>query len=76
MPNSPAAGMYCYKAIMAGDSPCSQCPARDIRSKGSRTVLMRNPICDCRMLADASLIRWNGEEACLLTCRQIPGENT
>lgn len=73
MPNSPAVGMHCYKAIMGQDTPCEKCPAREIRAKKNDAVLLTNPICDCQVLADATLIRWNEEDACLLTCRTIPG---
>lgn len=76
MPNAPTTGMYCYNAIMGTDFPCSKCPARDIRQKKNNAILMHNPVYNIDALADASLIRWNGEDACLLTCRQIPKENS
>ena len=63
-------GMFCYQALMGRSSRCPGCPAADIRHrKQGQSVLdvPANPL-----LAEAGLIRWNGREACMVTCREIP----
>lgn len=66
-----AEGLRCYQAFLHRDAPCGNCPARDIRRDVNRTVEFYNPVLDVWSLADASLIRWSGREACLISCHDI-----
>ena len=69
-----APGMYCYRALMGEAQRCAGCPALNIREARNSRKKMHNRNFDLEVLADATLIRWNGEDACLLTCREIPKE--
>lgn len=65
-------GMPCYKAYFHRDTPCGQCPARAARENGGHAVMeMYNPQLQVWSEADASCIRWKGEEAVLLSCHDI-----
>lgn len=67
-------GMRCYKALMGKESRCPGCPALNIRETKNNSAIMYNDQFDLKTLADATAIRWNREEACLVTCREIPKE--
>lgn len=64
-------GMHCYEAFFHRSSPCAQCPARGIREKVNHTMEIYNPVLKVWSIADASLIRWSGKDACLLSCQDI-----
>lgn len=64
-------GMCCYRAFFGRSGPCEQCPARNIRTSVNRTMEVYNRILNVWSSADAALIRWEGREACLLTCHDI-----
>ncbi len=67
-----APGMHCYKALMGMEERCPGCPALNIREKKNGRKKMHNERFRLDVLADATRIQWGGEEACLLTCREIP----
>ena len=67
-------GMHCYKALMGLSSRCPGCPALNIRQKKNDRKKMHNERFALDVLADATLIQWDGEDSCLLTCREIPKE--
>lgn len=69
-----APGMYCYKTLMGQPQRCAGCPALNIRQCKNDRKRMHNRNFNLEVLADATLIQWGGEEACLLTCREIPRE--
>lgn len=64
-------GIRCHEAFFHRDTPCEWCPAKGIRSAVNQTMEVYNPILDIWSIADASLIRWGGEDACLLSCHDI-----
>lgn len=63
-------GMLCYRALAGRESRCEDCPALTVRESGNSSVVR-----SCRfamdMTAEASLLRWEGKEACMVTCRKI-----
>lgn len=65
-------GMTCHKALMGEETRCAGCPALHIRQEKNGRKRMHNRRFDLEVLADATLIQWGGEDACLLTCREIP----
>jgi len=69
-PNA-AVGMKCHKCLMGLDERCPNCPAADIRSKKNFSRQIENLYLSKTVQADASLIRWRGQDACLLNCREI-----
>jgi len=69
-----APGMYCYQTLMGNKERCHGCPASNIRQCKTDRRMMQNKQFDLDVLADATLIQWDGEKACLLTCREIPKE--
>ena len=65
-------GMYCYQALMGREERCPDCPGKNIRKDRNNSCLLCNTQFGPTVLSDATLIRWDGAEACLLTCRQLP----
>lgn len=65
-------GMCCYKALMGREERCPGCPAVNIREKKTNTALLQDGKFPLEILAEATLIQWNGEESCLMTCRKMP----
>ena len=65
-------GMYCYQGLMGQQERCADCPCRNIRKEKNSSAVMYNPKFDWNILADATLIQWEGVESCLLTCRRLP----
>ncbi len=65
-------GMFCYSALMGLPRRCPGCPSADISRTGTCSALMRNEKFNLQVLAEATLIQWEGEESCLMTCRQLP----
>ena len=68
-------GMLCYRVLMDRQQRCPGCPALGIREKGNERAVMYNEKFSLDVLADATRIRWEGNDSCLLTCREIP-QNT
>ena len=65
-------GMRCHKALMGKEERCQGCPALGIREKKNSNAVMYNVRFDLKTLVDATAIHWDREEACLVTCREIP----
>ena len=65
-------GMYCHKVLMGLDERCPGCPALNIREKKNGRKKLFNKRFAVETLTDATLIQWEGQEACLLTSREIP----
>ena len=64
-------GMPCYKAFFRQDEPCEACPAKNIKDNINKTAEIYNPVMDVWAAADASLIRWGENDACMLSCHDI-----
>lgn len=64
-------GMCCYEVIMGRDARCEGCPCANIRNTRTDSAVMFSEKFDLRVQADATLVRWDGEESCLLTCRSL-----
>ena len=64
-------GMRCHEVFFHRDTPCQRCPAKGVRSCGPQSMEIYNPILDIWTSANSSLIRWEGQEACLLACHDI-----
>lgn len=64
-------GMCCHKAFFHRESPCELCPVRGIKSIRSKTMEVYNPVLDVWSIADACMIKWGSDEACLLACHDI-----
>ena len=65
-------GMRCHQALKGSPQRCAGCPALGIREKVNTSARMYNAQFKLDVLADATLIQWDGTESCLLTCREIP----
>ena len=64
-------GMRCYEAFFHRDSPCEQCPVWGIRKIRNQTMEIYNPVLKVWSMADACMIRWGKEDACLLVCHDV-----
>lgn len=65
-------GMYCYRALMGREDRCPGCPAAGIRQQKNGRAVLHIPGFSGPVLSESSLIRWRGEDACMMTCREIP----
>jgi len=64
-------GMLCHKILMGLDERCPGCPAQGIYDKKNNTHVMVNEVLDLTVLSEASAIKWDGRDACLIVCRPI-----
>ena len=64
-------GMTCHKGFFDRDCRCENCPAKDIRKNKTASSVVHNACFCMDVLAEATLIQWDGEQSCLLTCREI-----
>ena len=64
-------GHICYKTLRGLDAPCPGCPAQDIREKKNAEQIIPNPKEGVDALCEATLIRWDGKDACLMSCQEI-----
>ena len=71
-------GMTCYGGLMGLENRCAGCPSFNIRQEKNCARMIHNPKFDLYAIAEATLIQWEDEQACLITCRQLPkrGEKT
>ena len=60
-----AEGMTCYRAFMNRETPCAHCPM----SKDGELSINNHKLGVC-VRAKAHEIQWNGQSACLITCRE------
>ena len=67
-------GMFCYRELMGRSDRCPGCPAEGIYQRKNGRKRMFNHRFGVEALADATLIQWEGDPSCLLTCREIPKE--
>lgn len=65
-------GVTCYKAFQNRDVKCEDCPVDRVnRDRKNYTMEFYNSHLDVLSEADASLINWKGQEAVMLSCRDI-----
>lgn len=64
-------GMRCYKALMGQNQRCAGCPCANILTTKTDSAELYNRVFDLHVLAEATLVRWGGNESCLLTCRKL-----
>lgn len=64
-------GMRCYEVFFERTEACVECPVKDIRNKINSTIEKYNPVLKVWSLADASYIKWESKDACLLCCHDI-----
>ena len=67
------AGMRCYKALMGKNQRCPGCPCANILETKTDSARMYNEVFDLNVLAEATLVKWNGTQSCMLTCRKLTG---
>ncbi len=61
-------GEPCYTAIMQQDSPCEQCPIKELKKgKTKPTQVINNCLHKC-VMAKAQKLYWNGKNAMLIIC--------
>ncbi len=65
-------GCLCYQGMIGRSSPCPGCPALDIRGKGTDRVVLVDAQTRQNILLEASMVRWEGKDCCLMTCRTLP----
>ena len=63
-------GMTCHKAFFGTDCRCENCPSRNIAQTKTASSIVHNDRFHMDILAEATMIQWDGEPSCLLTCRE------
>ena len=64
-------GTPCYQGIMGREKRCEGCPACSIARDKTCTAVLHNDRLGVKMHSEATLIQWEGREACLLTCHSL-----
>ena len=64
-------GMLCHKALLGCPQRCDNCPSLNIQNRRNASAILHNQKFDLDILAEATLIQWDGRESCLLTCREL-----
>jgi len=59
--------MCCYKALMGRDTPCEGCPCQKILEKKTDSKVLYNERDDVFTDTEATLVRWGGKQACMMT---------
>lgn len=67
-------GGLCYQVLMGRTQRCPGCPAEKIREKKNGCAVLTDGKYPLEILAEATLVQWQGSEACLMTCRKLPGQ--
>lgn len=65
-------GMHCYNALLGRTAPCANCPSARIHQTVTDSAVVYNEKFGLHVLTEATLIQWDGEPSCLLTCRELP----
>ena len=66
-------GMPCYKALMGQNQRCPGCPCVNILQTKTGSARMYSEVFGHNMLAEATLVKWEGTQSCMLTCRKLDG---
>ena len=65
-------GMICYRALEKREAPCRECLLAKMEDRKNHTGLLRDKGPQGTILVEATRIRWNGEDTCLVSGRRIP----
>ena len=63
-------GDICHEKIMHRSTPCENCPMASMGERGFAKTLISSQYLDTPVVAESTRIHWNGNEACLITCRE------
>ncbi len=69
-------GQQCYRCLMGRESPCPACPAQGLALHDSREEIIVNSVLNLQVLTEATSIHWNGQNACLITCRELKSKDS
>ncbi len=64
----------CYRALLGREERCIGCPAQNIRNTRTGRSFLWDERYQKKLLSEAALIQWEGQDACLMTCRALPEE--
>lgn len=67
------AGTRCYEALFGYSTPCERCPMKEKLAcpAGAEQMELYNSRLKIWNLAEASTIKWDGTDACMITCQNI-----
>lgn len=65
-------GMPCYRALENREEPCRECPLAKMADRKNQTGLLKGKDTQGTILVEATRIRWDGEDTCLISGRRIP----
>lgn len=65
-------GAPCYQVMKNRETPCPYCPMKKLGENTTASHLKYNAALDAQILLEATRIRWEGENACLMTSRKMP----
>ena len=67
------AGMTCYRVMENRNIPCAHCPLQKLADRKNHSCLFCDRKYQEPILLEATKIRWDGENACLISGRRNPG---
>lgn len=65
-------GMLCYKALKGLDCRCANCPVDHLPETGTASTIGCDERHHFHVLTEASRVRLNDADTCLITCRELP----
>ncbi len=65
-------GLPCYQALMGQNSPCAGCPMATLQDKKSSWTVIEDSRYHCKVLMEATRIRWQDQDHCLITGHRLP----
>ncbi len=69
-------GDICYRALTGLDQPCASCPVQETLRSGACHCALDSPRSGLTVETESSLLRWQGKEAVLLSCREVRPADT
>lgn len=66
-------GMCCYETLFGRSTPCGRCPMKEKLAcpEGAEQMELYNSMLKIWNLAEAFNIKWDGADACMITCQDI-----
>lgn len=65
-------GMPCYQVVMQRETPCEFCPVKNIKGDCTNQKLeVYNPYFNLWVDVDATYVKWQGQDAIMLSCHDV-----
>lgn len=68
-------GKPCYQSLLGKTAPCEDCPVAKLQNNDSAWSIIQDSRYHLRILTEATRIKWQNRDCCLMTCRRLPDPN-